>query len=101
MHGALPAVLAPTAFLLLVRVDVLPDLFAARGARRTVGAVMVVFLIAAGFGSLYEIYEWFGDAHLGQHYQPDNTDTMTDITANAIGGLLGGLWLALWVRHSR
>jgi hypothetical protein len=51
VHGAMPAVLAPTAFLLLVRVDVLPNLLAARGTRATIGAVMVVFLIAAGFGS--------------------------------------------------
>jgi hypothetical protein len=101
VHGAMPAVLAPTAFLLLVRVGVLPDLFAARGARATIGAVMVVFLIAAGFGSVYEIYEWFADVHFGMHYQPDNTDTMTDITANAIGGLVGGLWLAAWARHAR
>lgn len=100
VHGAMPAVLAPTAFLLLVRVDVLPNLFAARGTRATIGAVMVVFLIAAGFGSVYEIYEWFADVHFGMHYQPDNTDTMTDITANAVGGLVGGLWLAAWARHA-
>ena len=101
VHGAMPAVLAPTAFLLLVRVGVLPDLLAARGARATTGAVMVVFLIAAGFGSVYDIYEWFADVYFGMHYQPDNTDTMTDITANAVGGLVGGLWLAAWSRHSR
>jgi hypothetical protein len=96
VHGALPAVLAPTAFILLIRVGVLPDLLAERGARARLGAVMVVFLIAAGFGTAYEIYEWFSDAHLGTRYQPSNSDTMTDIAANDLGGLAGGLWLALW-----
>src|SRR5215468_2282757 len=43
VHGAMPSVLAPTAFLLLVRLGVLPDLFAARNIRATIGAVMVVF----------------------------------------------------------
>jgi hypothetical protein len=38
-------------------------------------------------------YEWFSDSHLGTHYQPDNSDTMTDITANGIGGLAGGVLL--------
>lgn len=99
VHSALPAVLAPTAYLLLVRIGVLPDLLARRGARARAGAVMVVFLIAAGFGTVYEIYEWFCDVHFGTHFQPDNADTMTDITANDLGGLAGGLWLALWARR--
>jgi hypothetical protein len=99
VHGAMPAVLAPTAFVLLVRLGVLPDLFARPGRRATLGAVMVVFLIAAGFGTVYEIYEWQSDVHRGTHFQPDNTDTMTDITMNDIGGLVGGLGLALWSRR--
>ena len=59
-----------------------------------------MFLIATGFGAVYEIYEWFADANLGAHYQPDNTDTMTDTTANAVGGLVGGAWLAAWAARS-
>jgi hypothetical protein len=98
VHGAMPAVLAPTAFVLLVRLDVLPNLYERPGPRATIGAVMVVFLIAAGFGSVYEIYEWFSDLHFGTHYQPDNFDTMTDITMNDIGGLVGGIGLAFWAR---
>jgi hypothetical protein len=59
VHTALPSVMAPT------------------------GAVLLVFLVAAGFGSAYEIYEWTSDSHRGTHDQPDNNDTMTDTTANA------------------
>jgi hypothetical protein len=101
VHGTLPAVLAPTALLLLIRIGVLPDVVATRGRRSTVGTVLLVFLIAAGFGTVYEIYEWFGDAHLGTHYQPDNDDTMTDTVANDVGGLVGGLWLAAWAARAR
>ena len=99
VHGAMPAVLAPTAFVLLVRLDVLPNLFERHGRSAMLGAVMVVFLIAAGFGTVYEIYEWTSDLHLGTHYQPDNFDTMTDITMNDLGGLVGGVCLALWSRR--
>jgi len=42
-------------------------------------------MIAAGFGCLYEIYEWVSDMTFGTDHQPDNTDTMMDITANAGG----------------
>jgi uncharacterized membrane protein YjdF len=93
VHAALPAVLAPTGTILLIRAGVLPDVLEARTVRQRVGVVLLVFLVAAGFGTVYEIYEWFSDTHLGTHYQPDNTDTMTDITANDVGGLTGGLLL--------
>jgi hypothetical protein len=34
-------------------------------------------------------------------YQPNNADTMTDITADAVGELAGGVWLAAWSGHPR
>jgi hypothetical protein len=46
------------------------------------------------------MYKWFSDSNLGTHYHPDNADTMTDIAANDLGGLLGGVWLAIWA-HAR
>ena len=58
---------------------------------------MLVFLIAAGFGCLYEIYEWVSDMTRGTHFQPNNTDTITDITGNVVGGL----WLAGWADWRR
>ena len=99
VHGALPAVLAPTGLIVLIRVGVLPDVLEP-GARAALGTVLLVFLLAAGFGTLYEVYEWFSDSSLGTHYQPDNSDTMTDTTANAVGGLAGGVWLAAWAART-
>ena len=101
VHGALPAVLAPTALMLLIRVEVLPDVVALRGRRSAVATVLLVFLIAAGFGTVYEIYEWLSDTYLDTHYQPDSTDTMTDTLANDVGGLVGGLWLVAWAARAR
>jgi hypothetical protein len=93
VHTALPAVLAPTGVILLIRAGALPDVLRPVTRMQTVGAVMLVFLVAGGFGSVYEIYEWFSDLHFGTHYQPDNFDTMTDMTANVLGGLAGGVLL--------
>ena len=93
VHTALPAVLAPTAVILLIRAGFLPDILRPATRRQAVGVVMVVFLVAAGFGSLYEIYEWVADSALGTRYQPSNDDTMTDTTANAVGGIVGGVLL--------
>ena len=93
VHTAMPAVLAPTAVILLIRVGALPNVLRPVGRIQALGAVMLVFLVAGGFGSVYEIYEWFSDLHFGTHYQPDNFDTMTDMTANVLGGLGGGVLL--------
>ena len=101
VHTALPSVLAPTAVIVLIRAGVLPDVLRPVGRRQTLGAVLLVFLAAAGFGTAYEIYEWFSDSHVGTNYQPDNNDTMTDITANDIGGLAGGVLLVAAVRRRR
>jgi hypothetical protein len=98
VHAALPAVLAPTALVLLVRLRFLPDPFDTATGRRAIGLVGLVFLVAAGFGTVYELYEWTADAILGTHYQPNNADTMTDIAANDAGGLAGGIWLMTWMR---
>jgi hypothetical protein len=101
VHTALPAVLAPTALVLLIRVGILPDVLAGSGWRAVAGSVLLVFLVAGGFGAVYEIYEWFSDSNFGTDYQPDNTDTMTDMTANVVGGLAGGVWLAAWAHRRR
>jgi hypothetical protein len=93
VHTAMPAVLAPTAVILLIRAGALPDVLRPAGRIQALGAVMLVFLVAGGFGSVYEIYEWFSDLHFGTTYQPDNFDTMTDMTANVVGGLAGGVLL--------
>ena len=93
VHTALPAVLAPTGVIVLIRLGALPDVLRPVTRMQTVGAVMLVFLAAGGFGSVYEIYEWVSDLHFGTHYQPDNFDTRTDMTANVLGGLAGGVLL--------
>jgi hypothetical protein len=101
VHTALPAVLAPTAVIVLIRAGVLPDVLHPTRWVERVGTVLLVFLVAAGFGSAYEIYEWTSDSHRGTNYQPDNSDTMTDTTANAVGGLAGGVLLAATATRRR
>ena len=84
VHAALPAVLAPTALVLLIRVGILPDVLHPRRPREAIGALLMVLMIAGAFGAVYEIYEWTSDSLGSTHYQPDNDDTMTDTTANLL-----------------
>jgi hypothetical protein len=96
VHTALPSVLAPTALVVLVRFGVLPDVLHPTRAREGVATLLLVMLIAAGFGVGYEIFEWTSDSLGTTTFQPDNGDTMTDMTANLIGGTVGAIALMVW-----
>ena len=96
VHLVLPAVLAPTALLVLLRLDVLPGAVLEASVRRRLGLFVLSFLVAAGFGAGYEVYEWLSDEYVGTTYQPSNDDTMTDTSANLLGGLLGASALVLF-----
>jgi hypothetical protein len=56
VHLVLPAVLAPAAVLVLLRLDVLPAAVLEAGARRRLGLFVLSFLVADGFGAGYEVY---------------------------------------------
>ena len=51
VHTAMPAVLAPTGVILLIRAGALPDVLRPVKRIQAVGAVMLVFLVAAGSGA--------------------------------------------------
>jgi hypothetical protein len=70
VHGTVPPVLAPTAFVLLAPRRA-HDRFAARVAAR---AVMVRFVIAVGFGLIYATYEWRSDPLPARRHRPDSHD---------------------------
>jgi len=101
VHTVLPFAVAPLIVVLLVRWRVLPRLFGEGERRRAIGALLVTAALAPGIGSYYEIYEWVMDKTTSSHYQPNNDDTMTDITANVIGGLAGGAVIAAWSAGGR
>jgi hypothetical protein len=99
VHFVMPAVLGPTALVLLIRYGLLPNVVR-EGPRRLLTPVLLVVLVAAGAGAMYEVYEWLSDANFATHYQPNNSDTMIDTVANTLGGVLGGLAFIVLARSS-
>ena len=91
VHVSLPAVLAPTALIVLIRLRLLPNLVDDGRVHQGVAIGLLVFLIGTAFGSLYEIHEWISDVNFGTHYDPPRAHARTDVSANAAGGLFGGL----------
>jgi uncharacterized membrane protein YjdF len=96
VHFALPFWVAPLFYILLIRLDLVPDLSDDTHRRHHHGIVLVTFALGLAFGAIYEIYEWFADYVLGANLYVGYTDTIKDLTEDAVGSIAGGLLLLLW-----
>lgn len=96
VHIVLPFFVAPMLYILLVRLALVPDLSDETRQRHHHGIVIVTFALGLAFGAVYEIYEWFANHVLGAHLYVGYTDTIKDLTEDALGSVLGGALLLLW-----
>jgi len=96
VHFTLTMVAAPTAYLALARLEILPSPELAAWRRRYLGMAVITFLIGAGFEAVYEIYEFAVDQLTGSQLQTGNADTMVDLLASSAGALVGGQLLLAW-----
>lgn len=96
VHLVLPFWVAPLFYILLIRLDLVPDLSDDTHRRHHQAIVIVTFALGLAFGAIYEIYEWFADYVLGADLSVGYTDTIKDLAEDGIGSLAGGLLLLVW-----
>jgi uncharacterized membrane protein YjdF len=96
VHFVLPFWVAPLFYILLIRLELVPDLSDETHGRHRQGIVLVTFALGLAFGAIYEIYEWFADHVLGANLYVGYTDTIKDLTEDGISSLAGGMLLLLW-----
>jgi len=96
VHFALTMVAAPTAYLALARLGILPGPGLVGWRRPYIGMALISFLIGAGLEAVYEIYEFAVDHATASHLQLGNTDTVSDLAASSAGALVGGQLLVAW-----
>ena len=89
---------APTLYVVLARLDVVPDPKDETYARHHVGIAVVAFALGVALGGLWEIVEWGADNTLGSTLQIDNDDTVGDLIADSLGALSGAALLVCWAR---
>ncbi len=84
--------------------------FASRPNLSITFAIITVFLCTLGIGALWEIIEYIGDRIFGFHSQgspidPPLVDTMKDLIYDMLGGALGAVSTAIFIkreqRHSK
>jgi hypothetical protein len=98
VHFTLPFFGAPTLYIVLARLDVVPDPKDETTMRHYVGIAIVSFALGVALGGLWEIVEWTSDNTLGSSLQIDNDDTVGDLIADSLGALCGSALLVCWAR---
>jgi hypothetical protein len=98
VHFTLPFFAAPTLYIVLARLDLVPDPKDETDTRHYVGMAIVAFALGVALGGLWEIYEYASDAWFGTDLQIDNHDTIGDLIADSLGALTGAALLVCWAR---
>ncbi len=99
VHFTLSLFVAPLLYIGLARLEVVPDPGHGVTRHRLLGLWLVTLSLGLAFGACYEIYEWFVDHVLGGHLHIGETDTVFDLTMDALGSALGGLLLVVWAKY--
>jgi len=99
VHVSLTAFAAPVFYIGLARLEVVPDLADETQARHHTGIFVITLSLALAFGAVYEVYEWAADNLLGASLAIGETDTITDLCDDAIGGVIGGALLVVWATY--
>jgi hypothetical protein len=98
VHFTLPFFGAPTLYILLARLDVVPDPRDDTTGRHYAGIAIVAFALGVALGGLWEIVEWSSDNTFGSSLQLGNDDTVGDLIADSLGALCGAALLVCWAR---
>lgn len=98
-HFLLPFFFAPTLYIVLARLDLVPDPKDETHLRHYAGMFVVAFAFGVAMGGLWELWEWFADHTLGTELQLGNDDTVGDLAADSAGSLAGAATLVVWARH--
>lgn len=86
-------------YLLLVRLDALPDLQGGGPQRhRYVGILLASFALGLSVGALLEVWEWVANHWFGANNIIGYGDTIADIVINALASFGGGM-LLIWAEY--
>jgi hypothetical protein len=98
VHFTLPFFAGPTLYIVLARIDLVPDPKDDTDTRHYAGIAVVAFALGVALGGLWEIFEYASDKWLGSDLQNDNDDTVGDLIADSLGALAGAALLVCWAR---
>ncbi len=101
VHAVTPGATAATVYLMLAKLDLLPDVRQVAGATRRFSLVLLVTFVGLGLATVWEFVEW-----VGEQYSPESThvgydDTISDLALGGMGSVVAGVLLVFWFHLRR
>jgi len=100
VHFTVPLLGAPVLYVVLARLDVVPDPRDETHTRHYVGMAIITFALGGCVGAIWEMVEYASDGWFGSSLQEGNADTVRDLMADCAGALCGAALLVLWAQRS-
>jgi uncharacterized membrane protein YjdF len=96
VHTTVPLLLTGVVYVLLMRLDVVPELQDLERLAQRIGFFLTVLIMGMAIGAAWEIVEWVLDSTTGSHLIISTTDTATDLIWDTIGSAGSATILVLW-----
>ncbi len=96
VHFLMPMLVTPIVYILLVRLQVLPQLRDLRQVHHQLGFFLIAFCIGMTIAGGWEVVEWWLDVWTGETRVEDAADTASDLTSGVYGSAIAGLVLVGW-----
>jgi uncharacterized membrane protein len=96
VHTTVPLLVTGMVYVLLMRLQVLPDLRELRDVHQRIGLFLIALMLGMAIGAAWEIVEWTLDSTTSSNLATSVTDTATDLIWDTIGAATSALILVLW-----
>jgi hypothetical protein len=98
VHALFPLFVMPIAYILLVRLGVLPALRDLQQPHHQLGFFLIAFAFGMAMGAGWEVIEWVLDQWTGEARVKDAADTAHDLISTVAGSIGAGVALIAWGR---
>lgn len=90
---------AAASYLMLARLEMLPDAAEQLRAARSFSLILLVTILGLGLAAVWEFLEWISQQIAPKDTVVGYTDTILDMALGGLGAAAAGLLLLLWVRR--
>jgi hypothetical protein len=100
VHAVTPGATAAAVYLMLAKLDRLPDIREV-GTNRRVSLVLPVTFVGRGLATVEEFFEWVEKQYSPGARTSDTNDTISDLVLEGMGSVIAGASLVFWIHLRR
>lgn len=100
VHAVTPGATAAAVYLMLAKLDLLPDVRELTDATRRFSLVLLVTFVGLGLATIWEFFEWVENQYSPQSTHVGYNDTISDLALGGMGSVIAGALIVFWFhRH--